>query len=107
MVSIFLLIYLQRDATLRSLFISRKLLYMLRVVSPPIIMSIHNPIYSIWYLLNRYSYLPLLWKSCYWFECGVGIVLICFGTVATAPKQINTIPTSHSNQFQLFHNSDR
>jgi hypothetical protein len=26
---------------------------------------------------------------------------------ATAPKQINTIPTPHSNQQQLFHNSDR
>jgi hypothetical protein len=26
---------------------------------------------------------------------------------AIAPKQINTIPTSHSNQFQLFHNRGR
>ena len=38
-VIIFLLIYLQIDATLHSLFISGKLLYMFRVVSPPIIRS--------------------------------------------------------------------
>ena len=38
-VSIFLLIYFQQDATLHSLFISGKLLYMFRVVSPPILRS--------------------------------------------------------------------
>ena len=43
--------YFQRDATLHNLFISGKLLYMFRVVSPPIIRSTHNCIYSIWYLL--------------------------------------------------------
>jgi hypothetical protein len=75
---IFLLLYFQQDATLHSLFISGKLLYIFRVVSPPIISSTHNCIYSIWYLSNRYCYLPLLWKSWNWFECGVGIVLICF-----------------------------
>ena len=51
---------------------------MFRVVSPPIIMSTHNCVYSIWYLLSRYCYLSLLWN---WFECDVGIVLICFGAV--------------------------
>ena len=60
----------------------------------------HNCIYSSWYLSNRYCYLPLLWKSWNCFECDVGIVMICFGAVATAPTQINTIPTPHSNQFQ-------
>ena len=35
-----------------------KLLYVFRVVYPPIIRSTHNCIYSIWYLLNRYCYLP-------------------------------------------------
>ena len=45
-----------------------------------------NCIYSIWYLSNRYCYLPLLWNNWNCFECGVGIVLICFGAVATAPK---------------------
>ena len=80
-VSIFLLTYFQQDATLHSLFISGKLLYMFQVVSPPIIRSTHNCIDSTWYLSNRYCYLPLLWKSWNWFECGVGIVLICFGAV--------------------------
>ena len=53
------LIYFQQDVTLHSLFISGKRLYMFRVVSPPIIRSTHNCIYSTWYLSNRYSYLPL------------------------------------------------
>ena len=51
---------------------------MFRVVSQPIIRSTHNCFYSIWYLLNCCSYLPLLWKSWNWFERGVGIVLICY-----------------------------
>ena len=70
-------------------FISVKLLYMFLVVSPPIIRNTHNRIYSIWYLLNRYCYLPLLWKSCNWFEWGVGNVLICFGAVANVSQQPN------------------
>ena len=41
-----------RDATLHSLFISRKLLYLFRVVSSPIIRSTYNFIYRIWYLLT-------------------------------------------------------
>ena len=49
-VSIFLLIYFQLDATLHSSFISGKLLYTFRVASPPIIGSTHNSIYRIWYL---------------------------------------------------------
>ena len=55
-------IYIQQDATLHSLYIW-KLLYMFRVVPPPIIRSAYNCIYSIWYLSHRYSYLPLSWKS--------------------------------------------
>jgi len=34
-----------------------KLLYMFRVVRPPIISSASNCIYSIWYLSHRYCYL--------------------------------------------------
>ena len=49
-----------------------KLIYMFRMVPPPIIMSANNCIYSIWYLSHRYCYLPLLWKSWNWFECAVG-----------------------------------
>jgi len=82
-VSTFRLICFQQDATFNSLLISGKLLHMFRVASPPIIRSTHNCIYSIWYLSNRYCYSPLLWKSWNWFECGVGIVLICFGAVAS------------------------
>ena len=40
-----------------------KLLYMFRVVPSPIIRSANNCIYSIWYLSDRYCYLPLSWKS--------------------------------------------
>jgi len=36
-----------------------KLLYMFRVILPPIIRSANNCIYSIWYLSHRYCYLPL------------------------------------------------
>ena len=36
-----------------------KLLYMFRVVHPPIIRRANNCIYSIWYLSPRYCYLPL------------------------------------------------
>jgi hypothetical protein len=35
-----------------------KLLYMFRVVPPPIIRSANNCIYSIWYLSYRYCYHP-------------------------------------------------
>jgi hypothetical protein len=35
------------------------LLYMFRVVPPPIIRSSRNCIYSIWYLSQRYCYLSL------------------------------------------------
>ena len=49
---LFVLIYFQRDATLHSLFVSGKLLYMFQVVSSPIIRSTYNCIYNIWYLLT-------------------------------------------------------
>ena len=49
-----------------------KLLYMFRMVPPPIVRSANNCIYSIWYLSHHYCYLPLSWKSWNWFECAVG-----------------------------------
>ena len=49
-----------------------KLLFMFRVVLPPIIRSAYKCIYSIWCLSHRYCYLPLSWKSWDWFECAVG-----------------------------------
>jgi len=36
-----------------------KLLYMFRVVPPPIVRSTNSCIYSIWYLSDRYCYLLL------------------------------------------------
>jgi len=49
-----------------------KLLYMFRVILPPIIRSAYNCIYRIWYLSHRYCYLPLSWKRWNRFECAVG-----------------------------------
>ena len=46
------------------------------------------------YVHTRYCYLPLLWKSWNWFDCGVEIVLICLGAVAdvsTFSGEINII----------------
>jgi hypothetical protein len=45
------------------LFYIWKLLYMFRVVPPPIIGSAYNCINSICYLSHRYCYLPLSWWS--------------------------------------------
>ena len=49
-----------------------KPLYMFQVVSSPIIRSASNCICSIWYMSQRYCYLPRSWKSWNWFECPVG-----------------------------------
>ena len=46
-----------------TLYFIWKLLYMFRVVPPPIIRSENNCIYSMWYLSHRYCYLPLSWRS--------------------------------------------
>jgi hypothetical protein len=53
-----------------------KLLYIFRVVLPPIIRSEYNCIYSIWYLTHRYCCLPLSWKSWNRFECAVVCVRV-------------------------------
>ena len=78
---------------------------MFRVVFPPIIRSTHNCIYSIWYLLNRYCYLPLLWKGWNRVECGVGIVLICFGGVVDVSQQphqnLTSFPLPFAQHFCL------
>jgi len=55
-----------------TVYFTWKLLYMFRVVPPPIIRSANNCIYSIWCLSHRYCYLPLSWKSWNQFECVVG-----------------------------------
>ena len=51
---------------------SWKLLYMFRVLLPPIIRCAYECMYSIWYLSHRYCYLQLSWRSWNRFECAVG-----------------------------------
>jgi hypothetical protein len=68
-----ILIHIQGDATLHSLFYLETALHV-RVVPPPILRSANNCIYSIWYLSHHNCYLLLLWKSWNWFECAVGDV---------------------------------
>jgi hypothetical protein len=70
-VSIFQYIYSTRCSVTQFIYIW-KLLYMFRVVLPPIIRSAYTCIYNIWYLSHRYCYLPLSWKSWNRFECAVG-----------------------------------
>jgi hypothetical protein len=53
-----ILIYIQQDATLHSLFYLEPALHV-SVVPPPIIRSANNCIYSIWYLSHRHCYLLL------------------------------------------------
>jgi hypothetical protein len=47
------------------------LFYMFWVVPPPIIRSVNNCIYSVWYLSHRSCCLSLSWKSWNWYECVV------------------------------------
>ena len=58
-----------------------KLLYMIRVVSPPIIRNANNCSYSIWYLSNRYAICRYRGRV----GTGLSVVLelICFGAVAS------------------------
>ena len=70
---IFLLIYFQQDATSQFIYFWKTALH----VSGGI--STHHQEYIQLYLrylvlVNRYCYLPLLWESWSWSECGVGIV---------------------------------
>ena len=57
-----MLIIVQQDATTYSLLYFCNLLYMFRVVIPPIIRSKYNCNYSIWHWSNRLCYLPLWWS---------------------------------------------
>jgi len=54
-----ILIYIYNKMQRYTVYFNWKLLYMFRVVPPPIIRSANNCIYSIWYLSHRYCYLPL------------------------------------------------
>ena len=72
-----------------------KLLYVFRVVPPPIIRSANNRIYSIWYLSHRYCHLPLSWKSWNRFECVPDAV----DTVVCAPDDGWKYHPKHVEQF--------
>ena len=61
-----------------------KLLYMFRVIPPPIIRSANNCIYSIWYLSHCYCYLPLAAGS-------NNSVTFCTVPVMNACNQINRL----------------
>jgi hypothetical protein len=54
--------YISNKMQLYTVYYMWKLLYMFRVLFPPIIRSAYNCIYSIWYLSHRYCYLPLSWR---------------------------------------------
>ena len=56
-------VYGDFSPTLYSLLYFCKLLYMFRVVTPPIIRSTYNCNYSIWHSSNRLCYLLLSWRS--------------------------------------------
>jgi hypothetical protein len=80
-----IVIYIQQDATLHSLFFC-KLLYMFRILPPRIIRSENNYIYSARYLSHRYCYLLLSWKSWNWFECAYA-THSTLKSVSTPPRQ--------------------
>jgi hypothetical protein len=78
-----------------TVYFSLKLFYMFRVVSSSIIRSANNYIYSIWYLLQCYCYLPLSWKSWNRFECAVGGV--CHPEHTQTSSNSSTIAADSSN----------
>ena len=98
-----LFIYFQQDATLQILFISGKLLYVFRKTAVHVLggISTHHQEHTQFYLQYLVLVKPLLLPATFVEE------LEEFWCGETTPKQINTIPTPHSNQFQLFHNSSR
>ena len=74
-----------------------KLLYMFRVVPPPIIRRANNCTYSIWYLSQRYCYLSLSWKR----QVAVTLWQIpdAVGTVVCAPDDGWWYHPKHVEQF--------
>jgi hypothetical protein len=108
-----ILIYISNKMQRYTVYFIRKLLYMFRVVTPPIVRSANNCIYSIWYLLHRYCYLPLSWKRWNWFQRARSNQFQLFHDSWFECACSNQFQLFHdswfecacSNQFQLFHNS--
>jgi hypothetical protein len=59
MCSVSIFQYMSNKMQLFTVIYIWKLLYMFWLLLPPIIRSAYSCIYSIWYLFNRYCYLPL------------------------------------------------
>jgi hypothetical protein len=77
----------------------------------PIIRSTHNCIYRIWYLSNRYRYLPLSWKSWNWLHPSSGAHITVFtvsGTCQTVTTtcryrgRVGSACTHHQEHTQLY-----
>ena len=60
---LFIFQYISNKMQRYTVYFIWKLIYLFRVVTPPIIRSANSCVYSIWYLSHRYCYLPLSWKS--------------------------------------------
>jgi hypothetical protein len=71
-----------------------KLLYVFRMVPPHTISSAYNCIYSIWYLSDRYCYLPLSWKS--WNSWNI---LTMHGPINVKPPKILTTTMAVFGKF--------
>ena len=84
-------IMVQQDATMYSLLYFCKLIYMFRVVIPPIIRSIYKCNYSIWHWSNSLCYLLLSWSR--W-----NAVPTAWNAVPTASNAVqtawNAVPTA-------------
>jgi len=75
-----------------------KLLYMFRVVSPPIIRASYHCIYSIWHFWDRYCYLS--WTSRTWLVAvTVSLVPDTVDTVIWAPDDGWRYYPKHAQQF--------
>jgi len=70
-------IIVQQDPTMYSLLYFCKLLFIFRVVTPPIIRSTYNCNYCTWHCSNRLCYLPLSWSSWYGSRGGLTSARCC------------------------------
>ena len=82
------------DATLHSLFISGKLLYMFRVVFPPILASTHNCIYSMGSVHRKYITFGIFPT-----KCNVTLFIYFWKTALHVSDSIATQPQEHTQLY--------